>query len=153
MGSYIKIGIEEINSKTNCKIIIDCVRSVDSRLKSKECHLKKSKKLSKAEYYKTDKDGEPFGCGDWKLHRKAVALIMNDLQLLINDEYYLKSFITEEYEYHIEKCCKTEEDIVNFIKQKVPDVQDDIERCFNTMYRILFHMVLQGKKWIKLKWV
>ena len=153
MGSYLKVGHIEINSKSYCGIIIDCLRAVDTGLKNGGYHLKNSENLTIPEYYETDEDGDKFGCGNWKLHRKAVALVVNYLKLLINDEDYLKSLIQEKYAYSIEKTCKTEDDVASYIESEMPQARDTIQRCFDHMYSVWFYMTLHGKKWIKLKWI
>ena len=79
MGSYLKINNRETNSKTLSGIIIDAIRDIDSQIMNNENSTEKERKYFIPEYYKKT-ETEEFGCGDWTINKKGMALLVQYLK-------------------------------------------------------------------------
>lgn len=138
MGSYLIMNGEELNSKSLSGIVIDAIRDLDDQIMSTEHSTKKDKKLFVPEYYK--KDIKKLGCGNWKIHRRGVALLCSYLKQLKSNDTLLLAFAIEN-------------DWVESAETNVPqDFKDDVERCLYFVSGVLADLVIEGKKKTKVTW-
>ena len=146
MGSYLEIDGRETNSKHYSGILIDAIRELDKRAQSKP-YIKEIQKYFVAEEYKED----GTGIGDWKIHRKGIACLVQYLNDLKYDEEKLVEMAKEEYKYQLHLC--TEEKYDCELEAFVKYTTEAVEWCESYAIRILVDMVLNKRKRVKAIWV
>lgn len=151
MGSYLEINNRETNSKTLSGILIDAIRDIDSQIMNNENSTDKEKKYFIPEYYKkTEK--EEFGCGDWTINKKGMALLVMYLKNMCEDNNAARSIGIENHEYYLEHLVnenEKEEKIAEFAE----DAKKSIQWCFRYTTDILIEMILYGIKRVNAYWV
>ena len=85
MGSYLEINNRETNSKALSGILIDAIRDIDSEIMNNENSTDKERKYFIPEYYKKT-ENEEFGCGDWTINKKGMALLVSYLKNMCEDD-------------------------------------------------------------------
>lgn len=151
MGSYLEINNRETNSKALSGILIDAIRDIDSEIMNNENSTDKERKYFIPEYYKKT-ENEEFGCGDWTINKKGMALLVSYLKNMCEDDKAARSISIEEHEYflkHLVKENEREEKIAEFAEE----ARDDIQWCFYYATDILTEMVLYGIKRVGARWV
>ena len=151
MGSYLKINNRETNSKTLSGILIDAIRDIDSQIMNNENSTEKERKYFIPEYYKKT-ETEEFGCGDWTINKKGMALLVQYLKNMYKDDNIARTIGIEEHEYFLENLVK-EDEIEEKIAEFTEDVKEDILWCFDYTIDILTDMLLYGIKRVDARWV
>ena len=105
MGSYLKINNRETNSKALAGILIDAIRDIDSHIMNNENSTEKERKYFIPEYYKKTETGE-FGCGDWTINKKGMALLVLYLKNMYEDDEASRSLGIENHKYFLENLAK-----------------------------------------------
>ena len=151
MGSYLKINNKETNSKTLSGILIDAIRDIDSQIMNNENSTEKERKYFIPEYYKKT-ETEEFGCGDWTINKKGMALLVLYLKNMYEDDETARSLGIESHKYFLENLVKKEE-IEENIEELTKDAKKEIQWCFYYVTDILVEMVLYGIKRVDAHWV
>lgn len=154
MGSYLEINNRETNSTTWSKILIEVIRDIDSGIKKNTNSTEKEKKYFIPRYYKvTDaKTKKLLGCGDWKINKKGMALVVSYLKNMYEDEEIARRMAIEEYKCNLEEL-DSEDELNKKIEQYTQKVKEDILWCYNYAVDVLTDMVLTGMKRVKVHWV
>ena len=151
MGSYLKINNRETNSKTLSGILIDAIRDIDSQIMNNENSTEKERKYFIPEYYKKTEIGE-FGCGDWTINKKGMALLVLYLKNMYEDDEASRSLGIENHKYFLENLAK-EEEIEEKIEEFSASAKSSIQWCFHYATDILTDMLLYGIKRVDAYWV
>ena len=151
MGSYLKINNRETNSKTLSGILIDAIRDIDSQIMNNENSTEKERKYFIPEYYKKT-ETEEFGCGDWTINKKGMALLVLYLKNMYEDDDAARSLGIENHKYFIENLAK-EEELEDKIEAYTKEAKQEIQWCFNYISDILAEMVLHRIKRVDAHWV
>lgn len=152
MGSYLEINNRETNCKTWSGILINAIREVDLRIKSNENSTEKEKKYFIPEYYKTTDDKGTFGCGDWTINKKGMALVVLYLKDMYEDDEIIREIAIEDNKYSLEKIDNPDE-LKERIEKYEKETKDDILWCFNYAVDVLTDMLLTGMKRVNAHWV
>lgn len=151
MGSYLEINNRETNSKTLSGILVDAIRDIDSQIMNNENSTEKERKYFVPEYYK--KTGtEEFGCGDWTINKKGMALLVLYLKNMYEDDDAARSLGIENHKYFLENLAK-EEEMEEKIAQFTEDAKGSIQWCFHYATDILTDMLLYGIKRVNAHWI
>lgn len=151
MGSYLEINNRETNSKTLSGILIDAIRNIDSQIMSNENSTDKEKKYFIPEYYKKT-ETEEFGCGDWTINKKGMALLVLYLKNMYEDDNVARSIGIEEHRYFLE-CLVKEDEIEEKIAEFTENTKKNILWCFVYAIDVLTDMLLYGIKRVDARWV
>ena len=151
MGSYLKINNRETNSKTLSGILIDAIRDIDSQIMNNENSTEKERKYFIPEYYKKT-ETEQFGCGDWTINKKGMALLVQYLKNMYKDDNIARTIGIEEHEYFLENLVK-EDEIEEKIAEFTKDAKKEIQWCFYYVTDILVEMVLYEIRRVDVHWV
>lgn len=151
MGSYLEINNRETNSKTLSGILIDAIRDIDSQIMNNENSTDKEKKYFIPEYYKKT-ENEEFGCGDWTINKKGMALLVMYLKNMYEDNDVARSIGIENHEYFLEHLVK-EDEREEKIAEFAEDAKKSIQWCFRYATDILTEMILYGIKRVGAHWV
>ena len=151
MGSYLEINNRETNSKALSGILIDAIRDIDSQIMNNENSTEKERKYFIPEYYKKTETGE-FGCGDWTINKKGMALLVLYLKNMYEDDEASRSLGIENHKYFLENLAK-EEEIEEKIEEFSASAKSSIQWCFYYATDILTDMLLYGIKRVDAYWV
>ena len=151
MGSYLKINNRETNSKALSGILIDAIRDIDSQIMNNENSTEKERKYFIPEYYKKT-ETEEFGCGDWTINKKGMALLVLYLKNMYEDDEASRSLGIENHKYFLENLAK-EEEIEEKIEEFSASAKSSIQWCFHYATDILTDMLLYGIKRVDAYWV
>lgn len=151
MGSYLEINNRETNSKTLSGILIDAIRDIDSQIMNNENSTDKEKKYFIPEYYKKT-ENEEFGCGNWTINKKGMALLVRYLKNMYEDNDVARSIGIENHEYFLEHLVK-EDEREEKIAEFAEDEKKNILWCFDYVTDILTEMLLYGIKRVDAHWV
>ena len=88
MGSYLVLNGNENNSKAISGMMISIIRDIESN--------NKNEKWFKPDYYNEDN----IGCGDWIIHRKALAKICEYTKRIIEDDEWIENYTYLNHEWH-----------------------------------------------------
>lgn len=146
MGSYLEIDNRETNSKSTSGVLIGAIRELDKRIQSKP-YMKEMQLYFVAEEYHAD----GTGIGDWKIHRKGMALLVMHLDELKDDRDTLSVMAKEKYKYALEHCNPEEYD--NTLERLTDDVKKTVEWCESYAIKILVDMVLHERTHVDAVWV
>lgn len=152
MGSYLEINNRETNCKAWSEILIGAIRNIDSRIKSNENSTEKEKKYFIPEYYKTTDDEGTFGCGDWRINKKGMALVVLYLKEMYEDDENIRKMAIEENKYSLERI-ENPGELNEIIEKYAKETKEDILWCFNYAVDILTDMLLTGMKRVNAHWV
>ena len=151
MGSYLEINNRETNSKTFSGILIDAIRDIDSQIMKNKYSTDKERKYFIPEYYKKT-ENEEFGCGDWTINKKGMALLIRYLKNMYENEEVSRSIGIEEHRYFFEHIVK-EEELEEKIIEFAEEAKEDIQWCLYYATDILTEMLLHGIKRVSAHWV
>ncbi len=152
MGDYLEINNRETNSKIRSGILIDAIREVDSRIKLNKNSTEKEKKYFIPEYYKTtDKQGT-FGCGNWTINKKGIALVVLYLKDIYEDDEVVCKMAIQNNEYSLEEI-ENPDELRENVDKYIEETKDDILWCFNYAVDVLTDMLLTGIKRVNAHWV
>ena len=146
MGSYLELDNRETNSKSISKVLIDAIRELDKRIQSKP-YMKEMQLYFIAEEYRED----GTGVGDWKIHRKGMALLVTYLDELKDDRIILSRMAKERHEYTLEHC--RSEEYNNTLERLTNDVKETVEWCESYAIKILVDMVLHERTHVDAVWI
>ena len=108
MGSYLEINKRETNSKTLSGILIDSIRIIDSQIMNDDNSTDKERRYFVPDYYRKTENGE-IGCGDWSISKKGMALLVQYLKNMYEDDEVARSIGIENHEYYLEKLANDDE--------------------------------------------
>lgn len=151
MGSYLKINNRETNSKTFSKILIDAIVNIDYQIMNNKNSTNKERKYFVPEYYKKIKDKE-VGCGNWVINKKGMALLVQHLKNMYEDDEIIRLWCIEEHKYFLEHLVK-EDEKEERIAKFTENAKEEIQWCFNYATDILTEMLLYGIKRVDAHWV
>ena len=151
MGSYLEINNRETNSKMLSGILIDAIRDIDSQIMNDENSTEKERKYFIPEYYKKT-ETEEFGCGNWTINKKGMALLVLYLKNMYEDDEAPRSLGIENHKYFLENLVK-EEEIEEKIEEFSASAKSSIQWCFHYATDILVEMVLYGIKRVDAHWI
>ena len=134
MGSYLVLNGNENNSKSISGMMINIIRGIDSK------NIKN--KWFKPDYYKDN-----MGCGDWVIHRKALALLCRNTKELLDNEEWIEEYTYENHEWHEFNGNKEE-----YYKHWLVDTKDDLKIVYNIFVSVLVNSVLYNEKFIYAHW-
>lgn len=146
MGDYLEIDGRETNCKSYSGILIDAIRELDKRAQEKP-YIKEIQKYFIAEEYMED----GTGIGDYRIHRKGMALLVQYLNELKYDKIELQRMAKEKWKYPLTHC--TEEEYDEKLKKFTEDIKRSVEWCETYAIRILVDMVINKRKHVDAEWV
>lgn len=120
MSLEMTINNRPVNGKTESGILIDAIRDMDSKIMKNANCTEKEKKFFVPDYYKKT-EGEEFGCGNWLIKKKGMALLAK----------------------HLKKMCMNED--------LTEEDKEDTLWCFYFIVDILADMELKGIKKIEVR--
>jgi len=149
MGSYLQIDGHEINTKTTSGILIDAIRQLDNLIMSNFNSTKKERRYFSPENY-AEIAGVISGCGDWRIHRKGIARLVEYFDLLRDNPSHIRELAENEYYTFYKNGSVDPETKINEIHKQM---EQTVNWCFNYLANILAEMVIEGKKYVDAEWV
>lgn len=151
MGSYLEINNRETNSKTLSSILVSAIRDIDSHIMSNENSTEKEKRYFVPEYYKKPDTGD-FGCSDWTINKKGMALLVLYLKYMCEDEDIARQIGIEDHEYFLENVAD-ESEMEERIAEFTESAKQSTHCCFVYATDVLTDMVLHRMKKVTAHWV
>ena len=145
MGSYMRLGNKEVNTKCSSEMIFDEIMAIKKDLLS---NYPLDNPHAKSIIQEVDMQNESTGV--WRIHREILAIAIIRLTAIKNDSEECKRCVenTEEYQSY-ESFSEHPEDVLN---RSIQIYQDDLQHCIDYLTDVLCNMVISRKKRIKLTW-
>lgn len=146
MGSYMRLGNNEVDTKCSSEIIFDEIMAVKEDLSS---NYPLDNPHAKSIIQEVDMQNESTGV--WRIHREILAIVIIRLTTIKNNYDECKRHVenTEEYQNYTEHFRGHPGEVLS---EHIQTYQDDLQHCIDYLTDVLCNMVISRKKRIKLTW-
>lgn len=149
MGSYLKIHGRETNSKTMSSILISAIRHIDSRIKSDVMSSKEERRYFVPDEYLPNE--EHYGTGDWVIHRKGIALLLQYLISASRDTDYIDELVLTQHKYALIRA--TNEERNKLVEEFTNTESFVLNQTILYVAEILSEMVVNKVKHVNACWI
>ena len=146
MGSCMRLGNKEVDTKCSSEIIFDEIMAIKEDLSNS---YPLDNPHAKSIIQEVDMQNESTGV--WRIHREILAIAIIRLTAIKDNYEECKRYVenTEEYQNYTEHFRGHPEEMLS---EHIRIYQDDLQYCIGFLTDALCSMVISKKKRIKLTW-